>query len=548
MATDYSLNQLAESMENLNDTYDSAATAGTNDSMGDIADYSGLGAPFGNSSLSNDGDDLKLGDNFSIWATGSNFLGSRRMRDIGTGGQNYPCNQYVAVSSADYEVVALVDDVKVYKNDTLQFTLTNAGNASSVGCAPGDKIGLTRPANISNGNQYDLGAAYMGWSGFTFATARNRNAGAFLYIVALHDDTDWEVRYTTSTGNTTTTTALASGNLTNAYDVISGSLGITRYHIIYANKPVACYIKMVAGSGTNDTLPLYPMDQDDKIGAFSANGFIFMLNNASAGRAGVNVTQQIFNRSSDSTFTTEKNASSAYNNFYVDSSPGETSGTFFTGPVQRLEGGNGVLIAAESQGDGNGSEKTPFVSRKAFGKSASVTAGPTDWVTCIGESAMTITQRTSAGVFVNSQTMTGSGLYGLYFTRFTGVGDQNIFSSTSDFIMYFDSISTLDDEKVQIMGDTEFSPSSTSSNVAPDYGNSDDACASGPGDPKITVYFVPSFQAGAAAYTDAALTVELNTSYPTNTWYWYDNGSAGQSFRYPGYSSGGVQNITDCRR
>jgi hypothetical protein len=87
MATNYSLNQLAKSMENLNDTYDSAATPGTNDTMGDIADYSGLGSPWPNSSLSNDGDNIQLGDNFSIWATGSNFSGSRRMRDIGTGGK-----------------------------------------------------------------------------------------------------------------------------------------------------------------------------------------------------------------------------------------------------------------------------------------------------------------------------------------------------------------------------------------------------------------------------------------------------------------------------
>jgi hypothetical protein len=193
---------------------------------------------------------------------------------------------------------------------------------------------------------------------------------------------------------------------------------------------------------------------------------------------------------------------------------------------------------------------TPFVSKKAFGKSAAIIHDPVDYVCCIGESAMTVTHRSQTGAFKGSQTMAGSGLYSLYFTRFTSnLADGDVFTSPSDFIIYFDALNTGTDknEKIQIMGESEFVPPSVSRNVAPDYGNSNDACASGPGDPKITVYFVPSFQAGAAAYTDAALTTELNASYPTDTWYWYDDGGVGQSFQYPGYSSGGVQNITACR-
>jgi len=541
MAESGSLNNLANAMNNLNSTYDAAATPGTNDTMGDIADYSGLGAPFPDSVFSDDGSNLKLWGNFATWSTGSDFSGSRRMQNIGAGGQNFPCNQYVAVDSADYVVRALVDDVGIYRNGTLQFTLTNAGDELGVGLSPGDLLGLTRPANIMEGTNYtDMAAIYMGWSGFTFCHRRDRNTGATLTIASIADNTNWEVRYSTLSGNVTSTTALSSGLLTNAYDIASITMTSTRNHIIYANKPIACYIRQTAGSGTNDTLPLYPMDQDDKFGAASNSGHAFLLNNASQGRNAASVTQQLFASSSDATYGTEKNASAAYNVWYVDNAISKTSGAGFSGPVQKMVSGNGGLHTAEQQGDGDGSEMTPFVSKKAFGKAACLvkTTQNADWVTCISDSAIDIEHRNYYGGLVTASTMTGNN--DIFFTRFTNVNSGSIFTSDDDFIMYADTTSTLKDEKVFIMGDTKFQPTTASISVGVGNGNSTDSCLIGFDDGSSTVYFVPALELGARVFTDVDLRTELASG-----WYYFNDGTA-QSFEYAVSVTGSINQIDVC--
>lgn len=529
MSESGSVNNLANAMRNLNSTYDAAATPGTSDSMGDIADYSGLGAPFPDSDYSNDGYDLKLWGNFATWSTGSNFSGSRIMQNIGTGGQNFPCNQYVVVDSGDYIVRALVDDVKIYRNGTLANTITNAGDGISVGVSPGDLLGLTRPANIQTGNNYDMAAVYMGWSGFVFCHRRDRQTGATLTIATLADETNWEVRYSTVGLDVTSTTFLDSGSLEFAYSTASVTMTSTRNHIIYADKPIACYVRLVSGLGTNDTLPLYPMDQDDKFGAVSNSGHAFIINNASQGRDGVSVTQQLFVSESDGVNTTEVNATSAYNAWYIDTNIGPKSGGGFLGPVQKMVSGNGGLHAAEQQADGDGSEMTPFVSKKAFGKAACLMfTVDADWVTCISDSAIDIEHRDNSGVLVTSQTMTGTN--GIFFTRFTSVATGSIFTSDDDFIMYADTNATLKDEKVFIMGDTKFQPATESiSFYTPDgttrtsYGNSGSACSDGPvGDP-VTVYCLPDFSVGSQVFTDTALSTPLSND--STGWYYVVSGS-----------------------
>jgi hypothetical protein len=546
-----SLNTLATYMNNLNRTYDNTATPGTDDTLADIADYSGCGASFPSSTYNNGGRDIGLASNFDPWASAnSNWEGKRVMRNIGTDGQDAYCNQFVAVLSADFVVQALADDVKVYVNDVLQLTLTSAGDSSSVGASAGDKIGITRPATITSGTAYDRGVAYLGWSGFVFAHRRDRNSGATLTIVALEADTDYEVRYTTTDGAQTTTTGLATGNIASAYGTATATMSSTRNHIIYANKPVACYVRLAAGSGVNDTLPLYPLDQDPKFGAFTTGGHIFAINNASHNRGAVNVVQQVLNRSSDGTSTTERNTNGNYRTFYIDITPGETSAGFFAGPVQKLQTGNNQLIGAEQQGDGDGSEMTPFVSSKAMGKCSATGVGTTDYVCCIAESALTVERRSSNGVLISSQTMAGSATYNVYFTTFSGpINEGDIFTSTGNFIMYSDGNNSIDDEQVFYMGEDEFPINNVQSEIAPDYGNSTDACNNGPTDPKVPVYFVNSFTAGEAAYADANLTQELSDVYPSGTWYWTNTGGRGVSFTYVAWNSsgtGGIQNITTC--
>ena len=545
-----SLNNLANAMRNLNSTYDAAATPGTSDSIGDIADYSGLGAPFPSSSYSNDGYDLKLWGNFATWSTGSNFSGSRIMQNIGTGGQNFPCNQYVAVDSADYVVRALVDDVKIYTNGTLTTTLTNAGDQIGVGLTPGDLLGLTRPANIMTGTDYrDMAAVYMGWSGFVFCHRRDRNTGATLTIVPLADETNWEVRYSEDNGNITSSIFLDSGSLEFAYSTASVTMTSIRNHIIYADKPIACYVRLTSGLGTNDTLPLYPMDQDDKFGAASNSGHAFIINNASQGREGEPLTQQLFVSSSDGTNAIERNAFRAYNVWFIDAAIGKTSGAGFSGPVQKMVSGNGGLHTAEQQGDGDGSEMTPFVSKKAFGKAACLIKNiDADWVTCISDSAIDIEHRTISGALVTSQSMTG--INDIFFTRFTSVATGSIFTSDDNFIMYADTTATLRDEKVFIMGDTKFQPVTQSiSFYTPDgtartsYGNSGSACTDGPFDDPLTVYCLPDFSVGSQVFTDATLSTPLSND--STGWYYVASGD-GLAVEYSVSTPNIINQIVSC--
>ena len=307
------------------------------------------------------------------------------------------------------------------------------------------------------------------------------------------------------------------------------SVSSTRNYFIVADAPIACYVYKTAGSGMADTLQLYPMDQDDKFGAFSAGGHMFLTNNASQNRSGANVTQQLFNRSSNGGSTTERNASSASPSVYIDVSPGQTSGTFFTGPVQKIQAGNGCLVAGEQQADGNGSEMTPFVSTKAFGK-ATILTSAADWATCISNSAYTVRRRNSDGALLGSTTMTGDATRNIYFARFTNLSAGDVLEIPSGgMIVYSDNDTAQDDERINIMSDVTMQITSEAVDVAVDqYVDPDSACNEGPGGTQVEVFAVPEFADGAYLYTDSAATTRVSDTYGTD--YYYE-GSNNIAFR-----------------
>ena len=232
---------------------------------------------------------------------------------------------------------------------------------------------------------------------------------------------------------------------------------------------------------------------------------------------------------------------------YIDLAPGQTSGTFFSGPVQKIQSSSSSLIGAEQQADGNGSEMTPFVSKKAFGSIGSTTAGTPAWVCLIGESAMTIYHRNTKGQLKSTTTMAGSATYSLYFKYFnSNLSNDDIFESTNgSFIMYFDNNTTLDDERTCFMGDVNLEMSSlyATANMSGPYGAPDEACTS-PLTPS-THYVVATFQQGDQVFTNSACTSEL--SIGSNYYYNHDTN---QTFQYTSWtpSSGGIENIQACGR
>ena len=536
-----SLNGYATNAEELSSKYGGSNTPGVNDSLNDISVALGLGADIPTQTVHN-GYNISLGD-VETWAQIiANWDGYRRMRNVGSYDPTALGQYFVAHRSTTLTIYALRDSTEIRKNGGIQATI-NAGQSTSFSVVNEDQIYCSRPVNVRSSN-YDLGCTYMGYGGYAFATRRSRNSPANLIITAVAGDANYEVLYTTSDGLLTSLTSQTSGTISQQFDNTSAiSITSTRNYFIVADAPIACYIYYTSGGGMSDTLQLYPMDQDDKFGAFSAGGFMFLTNNASQNRAGSNVTQQLFNRSSNGGSTTERNASSASPSVYIDISPGQTSGTFFTGPVQKVSPANGCLVAAEQQADGNGSEKTPFVSTKAFGK-ATIMTSAADWATCISNAAMTVRRRNSNGALLGTQTMAGSATYNVYFTRFTGLSAGDVLEITSGgMYVYSDNDTTFDDERLNIMSDVTMEINSEEVDIAIDqYAGPDEACNEGPGGTQVGVFAVPSFTAGAYLYTDSAATTKVSDTYGTD--YYYE---AGNNIAFQLSSDSQIINDTGCR-
>jgi len=546
-----SLNDLARNAENLNSTYDNASTPSNDDTLGDIADNLGWGAALPSiTTITQGGANIGLAGNMGLFAEyDSDWAGFRRQRNLGTDGQDKPCNQWICLETADFDYLAYRDNTQIYKNGSLSAT-SSAGAHGSVGANQGDLIGVTRPVGQASGLRNDEGFMYLGWAGFAFAHRRDRQTGATIFMVALEDDTDYNVAYQTGDGLQTTLTSQNNGTISTGYTLQSVSTAlVTRNYYIYANKPVCVYVRLTDSSGgnnVNDSLQLYPMDQDAKYGAFSTGGHMFLSANASQNRSGANVTQQLFNRSSNGNSTTERNASSSTPSVYTDIAPGQTSGSLFAGPVQKVQAGNGCLVAAESQADSNGNEMTPFVSKKAFGTIGSVVNGGGsnhDFVCCIGESAMTIYHRDPNGTLKASQTMSGSSTYSLYFARFTAsISGDDVFESTGGsnrFFMYYDSPN--DDERVCYMADSLLELNPNSFEIAGPFDDPSQACAEGPQAQCFTVYNIESFVNGDYLYTDSTCRTELQEG---GVWY---NCATNQSFGYTRYPVG-ITDISSCGR
>jgi len=536
-----SLNGYATNAEELSQKYGGSNTPGVNDSLDDISVALGLGADVPTQTVHN-GYNISLGD-VQTWAIDvTNWDGYRRMRNVGSYDPTALGQYFIAHRSDTLTIYALRDSTEIRKNGTVQTTI-NAGNSTSFSVVSEDQIYCSRPVNVRS-SRYDLGCTYMGWGGYAFATRRSRNSPASLVITAVAGEANYEVLYTTSYGLQTSLTSQTSGTISQQYDNTAAiSISSTRNYFIVADAPIACYIYYVAGGGMADTLQLYPMDQDDKFGAFSSGGHMFLTNNASQNRAGSNVTQQLFNRSSNGGSTTERNASSASPSVYTDISPGQTSGTFFTGPVQKVSPGNGCLVAAEQQADGNGSEKTPFVSTKAFGK-ATIMTSAADWATCIGNAALTVYRRDSNGILLGTQTMTGNATYNVYFTRFTGLSAGDVLEITSGgMIVYSDNDTTYDDERENIMSDVTMEVPYEAVNIAVDqWGDPSQACADGPSGTFVEVYAVPSFTTGCALYTNTACTSKVVDVYGAD--YYYE-GNDNIAFQLDSNSK--LINIAGCR-
>lgn len=384
----------------------------------------------------------------------------RTQQDCYNGGSHVnfydACNTFIATDTGTYTIRSYHSGNTVYKNGTAVASSVNAFlDPRTFSVSAGDRIQSDYPITLRS-PQGDLGGVYMGWVGYTFGHRRDRNSGATLHMVFPESGTNYKVLYTLTSGYQTSLSQQTSGTYTGGpYGRRTVTLSSTRNYYIISDRPMACYVELTSGGGTNDTLPLYPMDMDDKYGQFSGAGHILSVPSAYTNRLGNATTQAVYNWRTNGNMLTEfSQASAASNSVYTDDAATGSGGTFFSGEGSRIIGSNNIFTA-ESQADGNGSEMTTFVSKAAFGVMGMVSS-TTDWVYFISDNPVTIEYYDESHNLQTQFNLSGNSTTGVYDYKWTAgaIPEGSHFLCTTrggTFQMYHDSSTSNDDEQTVIM-------------------------------------------------------------------------------------------------
>lgn len=368
-------------------------------------------------------------------------------------------NTFICVKAGTYTFRSYHSGNRIWKNGTVVQSNVNAFlDPRSFSCAAGDRINADYPI-ATRSAQHDLGMVYMGYAGYAFAHRRDRNGGATLNMIIPDGVANIKVLYTLSTGQQTSLSQQSAITVNSSpWQRRTVSLSNTRNYFIISDRPIACYINLTSGAGTNDSLPLFPMSTDPIYGQFSNNGHILTTTNYYTHKNGNSVSNQTYQYRTDGASYAEINTTVNSNSVYTDSAATSSGGTFFTGAGAKVLGEGNNLIAAESQGDGNGSEMTPFVNAKAMGEAGMIMSG-TDWVYFISDEPVQIDYFDDQHNLLTTFTLAGNSTYDVYDYRWTSVPAGAHFITNPNhrgkgkFYMYYDSATSLDDERVVIMAD-----------------------------------------------------------------------------------------------
>ena len=431
--------------DNLQTLISGTSAASTNITMGTMADLTGMEAGIPSSTISSEGKNLDL-DDFSILDSNAvgNGTGYYRYMKNGAALGDFSNMFFIGVAGT-YFFRAFKDSTTIYKNGSSVATISTAMSASSATLAVGDRIEGNKPFMLNNNTYPNLTGAYAGFAGYTFATRVDRNSPMGLMVISLVALNSIQVSYTT-TGGADITSLTIEHTLTNVtqYSAFTCTLDDTRNYFIYSTKPI-CVYRMRASL---DTMPLYPMTSEPKFGWYSTNGHILTTNNATANRAASTTHREIKVLNSNGGVNTEINTSPAALSVYslIGVSTNSRGGHHFLGPGAKTisDPDNGStefpmqLFTAESQGDGSGSEMTPHVSSKAFGKFTVMPEATSQFVAFISDTPGSIARYNSDGCLHGTQTFTGSASNTVYTTRFdTGIkGD--FFSANTECFGYTD--------------------------------------------------------------------------------------------------------------
>ena len=448
---------------------------------------------------------------------------TRFMQNRGT--DNFcPGNTFVCTNitnGSTYQILSWSDGNRIEVNGTVIVNSLNAGTGNQFTTAAlsvGDFITGSKPFSFFRSVSLPaLTGAYGGFCGYTFSTFHQRASGGthkiFGYCLdpnPAQDDADATptIKFATqiAAGGSATNPVLngntfpietqewtGTGYSTN---FLEKDMVTSRCHYLTSTVLMCSWRGRLESSGNalKDATPLLPMTNETKYGWFSNSGMITAaagtsqrIRNAIQSAAGDGNTVSIINRISNGATTefstnslngTNVNAQSQW--VYVEY-PIASTGTFFSGSpsVVYLESGvsseyAGPIFSCESQGDGNGTQKTTFVTKKCMSK-FTCNHGGGDWMAFLStfqnsSAAASIIRKNNARSFVQSVVL-GNTANGYTISninancttaRLTSISAGDIFkivlpvgtpSIEARFAAWCDTNTATDDEMTLIMGD-----------------------------------------------------------------------------------------------
>ena len=275
----------------------------------------------------------------------------------------------------------------IYKNGSSAGTITSArGTLSLNSLVVGDRISGDKPFVFYNSGNPGVQGAYGGYMGYMFATRIDRRTITFhiFNLDSANSCTYIILRTSTSDANVTSMTSVASGTITAGSYVSFGPTATQGNYYIQTSGLTTC----VRGEyPTSDIVMMYPMSQENLYGWFSSNGHTFSVNNAECARLDSGGGDDILGRDVDNQSTTIIGSlgTGNGNTFTSDGVSTITGGNYFSGEASVVYNSSfagavraGTIFAAESQGDGNGTEMTSFTSATAHGRMC-VSGGGAAW-------------------------------------------------------------------------------------------------------------------------------------------------------------------------
>ena len=275
----------------------------------------------------------------------------------------------------------------IYKNGSSAGTITSArGTLSLNSLVVGDRISSDKPFVFYHNTNPGTQGAYGGYMGYQFATRIDRRTITFhIFNLDPTNSTSYVILYTsTSDANVTSMTSVASGTITGGSYASYGPTATQGNYYILTSGLTCC----VRGEyPTSDIVMMYPMSQENLYGWYSSNGHTFSVNNAECARIDSGGGDDILGRDVDNQSETIIGSlgSGNGNTFTSDGVSTITGGNYFSGAASVVYNGSmpiasgpATLMAAESQGDGNGTEMTSFTAYTAMGRIC-VSGGGAAW-------------------------------------------------------------------------------------------------------------------------------------------------------------------------